>query len=319
MFRLQTGRDDESRLFQMMAAGKHHDGTGGTRQGIYAFTPRGVRLGGLNSNDPQRVAAMLESALAAWEQMPVAERTLSADERRERPSRPVRYESSAPEDGLILEVIVRDLPRPAEGSSRWNIDHAWFTRHEARGFLPGSALPSVTAGMTYEVPRDLVDRLVRFHLVDHVRGQTQPFEPDDIESARLTARVEAIDRDSIEISFAGNSRAVGTRLWRNYGDSGERPEGNWAMSLDLLGSATFDRRLGSFRDFEIVALGERSGRTRNNGRGQMIEPSPVGAVVRLSTSTPAGRIAPGFFEFYGWKNAALGQSAPFERPEQQAQ
>jgi hypothetical protein len=42
-------------------------------------------------------------------------------------------------------------------------------------FLAGKIGP----GLAREVPRILVERLVRFHLLDNVRGQTSPFPVRD--------------------------------------------------------------------------------------------------------------------------------------------
>lgn len=53
-------------------------------------------------------------------------------------------------------------------ASEWNLDYAWFTKEESVGFAPQVH----EAGTTYDVAHDLVLRLVRFHLIDNVRGQT---------------------------------------------------------------------------------------------------------------------------------------------------
>src|SRR5437016_2231892 len=77
--RLQSGRDPECRLFQKVAEQGHYGGRPGTRQGTYAATPSGILLASINSNDPARVAAMLERALAKWETLSRAERLLAED------------------------------------------------------------------------------------------------------------------------------------------------------------------------------------------------------------------------------------------------
>ena len=67
--RLQTVKDPEGLLFQKIAEQGHYAGFGppkhtGTRQGTYAAAPSGILLASINSNDPARMAEMLEKALA---------------------------------------------------------------------------------------------------------------------------------------------------------------------------------------------------------------------------------------------------------------
>src|SRR5207244_670167 len=78
--------------------------------------------------------------------------------------------SRFPQDGLVLVMICRDLPRspkPSTSPSRnaYNQDYAWFRKGEARAFLPEQPIK----GAQGKVRRDLVERLARFHFVDLVR------------------------------------------------------------------------------------------------------------------------------------------------------
>ena len=78
-----------------------------------------------------------------------------------------RWEQSRPDDGLVLRVCSREVPVGFGAETKrgpWNLDHAWFTRKEARQFL--SAEPKV--GVTHALPAALVQRIARFHLVDNI-------------------------------------------------------------------------------------------------------------------------------------------------------
>ena len=82
-------------------------------------------------------------------------------------------ETLYPEDGLVLRVVGRDQKRV-----RWpdsNLDYAWFRKEEARAFLP--AKPKKDA--QHEVPRELVQRLARFHLIDYVYALNYTFFPKE--------------------------------------------------------------------------------------------------------------------------------------------
>src|SRR5262249_43308669 len=141
---LRTGTDPECRLFQKFAEKGHYRRPGATRQGTYCATPSGVLLGSLNSNDPKRIAALLEKALAKWQTLKRDERLLPTDPEKQRADIK-RPERSYPQGGLVLYVTSRDMPReatqaqPAKENWRalaWNQDYAWFTKAEAKQFVP---------------------------------------------------------------------------------------------------------------------------------------------------------------------------------------
>ena len=107
----QDGTDPECRLFQKFAELGHYGGRPGTtRQGTYATTPSGVLLGSINSNDPVRIADMLQRALAKWQTLSREDRMSSTDPQKQLADikRPERF---YPKDGLVLYVTSRDMPR----------------------------------------------------------------------------------------------------------------------------------------------------------------------------------------------------------------
>src|SRR5688572_21866131 len=110
MQNLKTGTDPECRLFQKFAELGHYRRPGTSRQGTYCASPSGVLLGSINSNDPKRVADLLENSLARWDTLKREERLLPADPRKQLADiqRPERH---YPEGGLVLNVTSRDMPR----------------------------------------------------------------------------------------------------------------------------------------------------------------------------------------------------------------
>jgi hypothetical protein len=110
MQNLKTGTDPECRLFQKFAEQGHYRRPGGSRQGTYCVSPSGVLLGSINSNDPKRVADLLEASFAKWGTLKREERLLPTDPRKQLADikRPERH---YPEDGLVLHVTSRDMPR----------------------------------------------------------------------------------------------------------------------------------------------------------------------------------------------------------------
>ncbi len=324
VFRLQSGDGPECVFFRTMATDGRHVAPDPhhTRQGIYCFAPSGRRLGSILSNDPKRVAAMIEDATKAWNAMPEADR-FTSEAIDERPAGRIRYEWSYPEDGLVLRITSRDLPTdPAaddpdatRASDRWNHDHIWFTKDEAIR-LCGVRDTGVDwrAGHRAEVPRALVERLARFHFVDNVCGQTIAYDADHVREARIESTIESIEGDVVRLRYSGHAACEGTRGWRSYGTdpSAPAPSEQRALAVDIRGEATFDRAEGVFTRFEWVAIGTRSGATRYNGRQGRRDPSPIGFYLSIAPDRPADRVPPAFFQLYGWDASAERNWASLE-------
>jgi hypothetical protein len=270
-----------------MAEKGHYGGRPGkTLQGIYVCTPSGAFLASINSTRADRVAEMLRRALKAWAALPAEKRPTGAGEKVE-PSH--RWEDSFPKDGLVLSMIARDLPtacdprQPAE--VKWNQDRIWFSRDEARQWIPKNPIK----GAKHAVPASLVSRLARFHLVDTVRGQTSGFRPSDVRQSKILATVVDRTGTRVKIEISGQTRSDSKRRSRS-----DDPHG---ISTRILGRATYDLDRGAFVEFEVVALGRRWGRTRFNDRRRGPPSSPVGFVLRLAASD-APRVAPAYIFSY---------------------
>ena len=302
--RLQSGRDAECRLFQKVAEQGHYAGRtrpSSTRQGTYATTADGTFLASWNNNNPRFVASKLREALEKWERLKAEGREFAGEDPLD-PTRLNRADRFFPEGGLVLKVNTRDLPRdpPQEGrwADAWNQDFAWFTRDEARRFLPEVPEP----GRSHEVPRALVERLARFHLLDNVRGQTSPFPSGAVQEARLTGRVTGVEGNVVALRLEGRTRAEHEGRWSIRGDRDRRGPGTQARGLEaqLLGFARYDLERGRFVGFEVVAVGTRWGGTQYNGRSDDLDPAPFGVVLSLAGDSHAERVAPEHFEGYGW-------------------
>jgi hypothetical protein len=76
MQNLKTGTDPECRLFQKFSEIGHYRRPGSSRQGTYCVSPSGVLLGSINSNDPERIAELLEKSLTKWAMLKREERLL---------------------------------------------------------------------------------------------------------------------------------------------------------------------------------------------------------------------------------------------------
>jgi hypothetical protein len=304
VFRLQTGTDAECKLFQKIAEQGHYAGRtqpSSTRQGTYAAAPSGVLLASVNSNDPEQIAVMLQRALARWEKLTREERLLPEDPQAAAPELR-RGERLYPKDGLVLRVNARDLPRevPAAGrlTNAWNQDFAWFTKEEARQFLPEVR----EAGQKLDLPEAIIRRIARCHLIDNVRGQTSAFEEANVQKARLSSEVVGLAGSVVSLRLTGETRTEADGMWsiRGYRDMNNPSAQKRGFETQLLGNARYDLQQERFVAFEMVALGSRWGATQYNGRGNDLGPAPMGVAFTLAGDRPAEHVAPAFLRAYGW-------------------
>jgi hypothetical protein len=295
VWRLQNGTDGESLAFRAMADQGHYGGGGGTRQGIYVSSPSGKLLSSINDLDAEKVREALETGLALWHLLPEGERKIPAGADIE--SRH-RWEGSRPEGGLVLVSVNRDLPRdldPAQPAAlKWNRDHLWLTRDEARSLLPSDPQP----GARHAWPRPPLDRLAQFHLVDNVIGQTLPFAPEEVAGSAITTEVLSRSGSVVTVRFRGETRAETDGSWK-LGENDWKPEKLWprGMLARLEGRAEYDLDAGAFTSFELVAQAVRWGTAVNSGRRDL-EPSPIGFVFTLAGEGADSEVAPAFVDIY---------------------
>ena len=80
---------------------------------------------------------------------------------------------SYPENGLVLKITVRDLPRNSgDVDPRHNIDFAWFTEEETGSLVPENA----GHGQTFRAPDFFTRRLALNQFIDTARGQSHWME-----------------------------------------------------------------------------------------------------------------------------------------------
>jgi hypothetical protein len=308
---LEEGTSFESRFVQKI---KKQCNDLATYQGVFVATPSGVLLAGSHEDmhDARKVEKLMRRGLEKWGTQAPAERLMT----RETFARAldelgdVERGSQYPQDGLVLSVVCRDLPRgpqPGRSPSRnaYNQDYAWFRKDEARAFVPRQ--PSI--GARQDVRRDLVERLARFHFVDLVRGHTASFPRQAVEQARLTAEVIDVKGTLLSLSYRGRTRTSevhdGVHIegkWNARGPGIPEPQTR-GVDATLEGQAVYDLKGDRFVSFELLVLAERWGGNAYNGRldERDFGPAPLGIVLRLAGDSPPAHVPPLFLRSYGWK------------------
>jgi hypothetical protein len=299
VYHLQTVKGPEADLFRKIAEQGHYGGRTKpttTRQGIYACAPNGVFLASINTTNAAAMAEFMQKALAKWKELKPEDRLMKEAPAAD-PADRTRWERLFPADGLVLKDFSRDLPRENVPQNAWNLDYAWFRKAEARAFLPESIEP----GALQAVPRELVLRLARFHLVDNVRGQTYPWQEAEIAWAEMATVVEEVKDGRARIRIAGKAKASAVGKWRVNGFDPTAGDQKRGFDAKILGNATWDLAKEKFVEFELVAAGPRWGGTQYNGRASDLGEAPMAHLLRLAGETPAERVAPASIWGYGWK------------------
>lgn len=166
-----------------------------TAQGFYVVGADGAPCAYINHHEPARVDAVLSEGLAKF--------------RAGRP-RPVEISPQAiaapsaktpdPTTSVVrVFTRIRPLPPGADAlNRRAQRDHLWILADEGREILTASG---GEAG--FALPRSLVARMVRFHLVDNVRGEPDMWRPEEVRRADFTARRTHDTPPTRTIAFSG--------------------------------------------------------------------------------------------------------------------
>ena len=287
----QRRRDDpEGAFFKKVADQGPRRGEGGTRQGIYMFTASGKLLAFKNHQNPEVMREVLRQGLAAWRNLPAAERRPGAVRVEELAHPDPRYTRTPPEGGLIVNVYTRILDRDAKdgycrgscgfpGGDAAARDHLWLTKADWQGLIPGEA----KKGEEHPLPARLAERILRFHLVDNTRGEPSFWRREEIRDQKLTLTVEEATDQVVRLRLAGKAllatAASPTRAERGY-------------EVELQGVIHYDVTKDAIDRFTVVAVGDHWGRGEWTGEPRLGR-KPLGIVFELSPGDkPADRVPP---------------------------
>lgn len=245
----------------------------------------GELLASINTRDADQFLAMVNEGLEKWRRRPASPP----------PDIPETYEPDPwidwtyPRGGLVLKVVVRDLPRAAgEIDGRHNIDFAWFTEDEARSLVPADPQPR----QSYAAPAFFAKRIATCHLIDTVRGQCPRWKEEHIRKAEITFTVESATPDRIHLRLEGEVRNEAEPTFDVNPFSGQAVDKPRGVDLSLLGYAAFDRQQGAFETFDLAAAGNRWGFTTYNGRFDDPGPAPIGFAFEIASREPIDRTPP---------------------------
>jgi len=262
---------------------------GGTRQGVYCFTADGKLLAYKNAgNNPDVMRETIRRGLHDWQSLPEASRRPGAITVNDPATRDDRFARTPPAGGQVVNVFTRILDREGGDLSRGKRpsavgeaaarDHLWLTEAEWRSLVPDEP----KTGDKVALPGAVVERILRFHLIDNTRGEPPMWRREDIRANNLSLTVEEATPASVRL------RLDGSALLASGPDAEKADRG---FDVRLLGFIGYDRARRAIDRFDVVAVGDHWGRGQNTRRARPGK-APLGVAFELASRKSAGDLVP---------------------------
>ena len=283
----EVGKFFRSVVDQTWKGGKWGNNGGDNRQGIYCFTSSGKMLTDMKNvgGMPREVEALLRRALRTWNELPEAERRPGAE--LPEPSLDPDYHRPVPPGALVLREYQRGLKRDAAGALSvhdftfqntpvWaQRDRAWVLEAEWKAMVPATA----KAGDVVELPKPFVNRLLRYHFVEALRGEAGRWDPKDIRASTLKLTVASATDVELRLRLEG-----GVKLATNDEKVG--------VDGTLAGDLRIDRTRRAFTRFDLVMVAECWGALNPHNGVSREGRNPVGFAFELGTGADVDRVPP---------------------------
>jgi len=295
-------KDESGDFFREIAEQGHYAGRTkptGTRQGLYVALADGQLLASNNSKDPSEVLKMMRRGLAKQRRLNLTPSTKIKDQFQADPN----YTTAFPDDGVILRVTSRDLPRESNSiykTWRHNFDSVWLTADEMKSFAPPeSGSPQV--GQTYEIPSSVVARIAKYHLIDNVKGEVSHWEYDEVKIADARAKVTSVADGKVHIVLQGKVKCVQAPTGEVNPFNGQVMDSESGVELRLAGRMRWSSADAAIDKFYLIAYGDRWGASVYNFRHKDRQRNPIGFAFKLLPTVTENMIAPkalhrGYFE-----------------------
>ena len=288
-------KDDVGKFFrsvvdQTWKAGdwESQGGGGNNRQGIYCFTPSGKMLTEMKNvgGMPREVEGILRRALRTWNELPEADRRPGAIAIPE-PSLDPDYHRPVPPGALVLREYSRGLKRDAAGTLAvddftfqntpvWaQRDRAWVLEAEWKSMIPATAI----AGDVVELPKPLVQRLIRYHFVEALRGEAGSWAPEHIRTAALKLTVASATDVELRLRLDGSVKLATS-------------DGKVGLEGTLAGDLRVDRTRQAFTRFDAVLVADCWGALNPHNGNSREGRNPVGFSFELGTGAEVDRVPP---------------------------
>lgn len=151
-----------------------------TIQGFFIVSADGRSYDWMNDSDPNEVKSFLEKGLNWFHSNRSNSVTISDAEINE------PFSTHPPADAAVIRVFSRIRPVPA-GSGKLNDsvgrDHMWIFANEVQEILCSDTDSS------FQLPVALTNRMIRFHLIDNVRGEPDMWKKSDVKASNFACKL----------------------------------------------------------------------------------------------------------------------------------
>lgn len=165
-------------------------------------------------------------------------------------------------ENMKLRLSYRDLPRGdvkrpgnAQFPNPYNIGWYDINKNHLRRLLTGES-------------QEGFKKLALNTLKDSVRGEMHGWKTSDWQAGNLKATMFRNDSTHLSYYLEGSARL-------------ERKGTGLSYSPQIFGFAVYNLEKGEFRDFQLLAFGQRTGFGPSNGRDTDLGPAPMAVAVRM--------------------------------------
>ena len=169
-------KDNEGKFYQKIANQGPRKVGRGTTQGLYTADASGKLLAFTNNRGSERVQRMIQTALAKHQPVKVATIAKGTPD--------ARFNPKPPKGGLVVRVTSKVLGGYEEPENEFRRifqqslgrDNLWISAGEHATLAKG------------QLPKSLLKRIARFHLVDNTRGEPPMWNDNEIKKLEGTLR-----------------------------------------------------------------------------------------------------------------------------------
>ena len=199
---------------------------------------------------------------------------------------------------MALRMVTRDLPREAKVRNNYpddsNIDYVWFKKDEMLALIPDEP----KEGQLFPLPKLFAERLARFNLIDSVRGETSPYDENQIKLEDVGLKVMKVSPETIKFVIYGRSKAKRPPTNETNPFTGNKIDEEMGTELVWSGAVVFDREQQRFTRFDLLAAGKRWGGSTYNFRDNDPGPQPIGFAFQLIPDVSVEPTPPSFYRYY---------------------
>jgi hypothetical protein len=243
------------------------------------LTASGKLLSYKNAQDAKVMTEAVKQGLAKWNSLPQAETKPGAVKVPDLKKPDPRYTRTLPKGGLILKCYTRILDRDGKhflkrgsckfaGGDRAARDHVWLTEPQWQGMVPTKP----KKGDRGSIPDGVIEKLVRYHLVDNTRGEPPAWQKAEIRKSSLIYEVLEVTPKTVHFRLKGQALLA----------SDKNPAmAKRGFDAQMVGDLVYDKGRKAITRFDLIAFGDHWGSTAYTG-GARPGRQPLGVSFELA-------------------------------------